>query len=896
MAQFAFFDQSQDHISLTMNKCVARLLRAFADCKMSRLGRLCSLVMLCLSIAANVSAAESITVISDDNYPPYLFKDANGNTVGIVADTWKLWEQKTGVKVTLLAIVWEQALQQLLSGHADVIEMIYQDPEREKRFSFSAPYATLPVGIYAHESIGGLATSNHLSGFTVGVQKGDGCIFHLKQAGVQSFRLYNNYEEMITATLKGEIKILCMDDYPATYYLYRAHADQTILRAFTLYQGEFHRAVKKGNEQTLSLIAKGMAAITPAEMAAIEAKWKGRPLQKHLYYGQALWGLAAALIVAVSLVLLVFMLRLAVKRKTAEIESKREELELERLRLTDIIDATRAGTWEWDIQTGVCQVNHRWAEMLGYTLEALAPLNADKVKSLTHPDDWQTALAVVERHLKGEIDFYECDIRMRHHDGHWVWMTDRGRLISRTSSGEPWIMRGTHIDITDKKEADAVIWQQANYDSLTQLPNRRYFNSHLHEAIAEAAEQQQKLSLLLLDLDRFKEVNDTLGHRSGDELLIEIAQRIRQCLADQMRVARLGGDEFAIILPEPVCADVQAFGQQLLQEISKAMILGGERVYVTVSIGISQYPEDAVNAEEMIQHADQAMYEAKNRGRNNLRFFSLAIKEALSQRVSLARDLRVALENGELRDYYQPIVDLATGKIAKAEALMRWQHPQRGLISPCLFIPVAEETGDIIAMGDWILNQAAQHAMRWQSMVNDDAFAISVNKSPVQFVEQMDTNNDWVNVLRKLGVAGKRIVVEITEGLLLNPDPIVEQRLLHYRDMGIQVAIDDFGTGYSSLSYLSKFDIDYLKIDQSFTRNLNAGNESFVLCEAIIVMAHKLGLKVIAEGVETALQRDLLMDIRCDYAQGFFYSPPVPAEAFEQMLVQQSREESATAR
>lgn len=221
---------------------------------------------------------------------------------------------------------------------------------------------------------------------------------------------------------------------------------------------------------------------------------------------------------------------------------------------------------------------------------------------------------------------------------------------------------------------------------------------------------------------------------------------------------------------------------------------------------------------------------------------------------------------------------------------MRWQHPQRGLISPSLFIPVAEETGDIVAMGDWILNQAAQHAMQWQSLVSDDAFAISVNKSPVQFVEQMDTKNDWVQALRSMGVEGKRIVVEITEGLLLNPDPIVEQRLLQFRDMGIQVAIDDFGTGYSSLSYLSKFDIDYLKIDQSFTRNLNAGNESYVLCEAIIVMAHKLGLKVIAEGVETALQRDLLIDIHCDYAQGFFYSPPVPAEAFEQMLVQQSRE------
>lgn len=837
-------------------------------------------------------AEQTITVTSDDNYPPYLFKDANGNTVGIVVDTWKLWEQKTGVKVTLLAMVWEQALQQLLSGHADVIEMIYQDPEREQRFSFSTPYATLPVGIYAHKSIGGLASSSHLSGFTVGVQKGDGCIFHLKQAGVQSFRLYNNYEEMITATLKGEIKILCMDDYPASYYLYRAKADQKVLRAFTLYHGEFHRAVKKGNEPILALIEKGMAAITPAEMAAIEARWKGRPLQQDLYEGQALWMLAVAFIVAVSLVLLVFMLRLAVKRKTAEIESKRAELELERLRLTEIIDATRAGTWEWNVQTGACQFNHRWAEILGYQLEEIQPLGVEAPKRLTHPDDWKMAMALVEQHLKGEIAFYECDIRMQHKDGRWLWIADRGRLISRTADGQPWMMRGTHIDITDKKQADAAIWQQANYDSLTQLPNRHYFNRHLKEAIAEAATQQQKLSLLLLDLDRFKEVNDTLGHRHGDELLIEIGQRIRQCLYDHMEVARLGGDEFAIIAPESACADLQAFGQQLMQEISKATILGGERVYVTVSIGISQYPEDAINAEEMIQHADQAMYEAKSRGRNNLRFFSLAIKEAMSQRVMLARDLKAALEKDELRDYYQPIVSLNTGKIVKAEALMRWQHPERGLISPALFIPVAEETGDIVAMGNWIFSRAVAHASKWQPLVGE-AFAISVNKSPVQFVDPQRFHHDWGKILQDNALAGKHLVVEITEGLLLNPDPVVEQRLLYYRDLGIQVAIDDFGTGYSSLSYLSKFDIDYLKIDQSFTRNLNAGNESYVLCEAIIVMAHKLGLKVIAEGVETALQRDLLMDIHCDFAQGFFYSPPVPAEAFEQMLVQQSRQEAA---
>lgn len=858
---------------------------------MARLACVCGSLLLCLGVATQ--AAESITVISDDNYPPYLFKDANGNAVGIVADIWKLWEQKTGVKVILLSTVWEEAQQQLLSGHADVIEMIFRNAEREQKYSFTRAYATLPVGIYVNESMSGLASPDVLKGFTVGVQKGDGCIFKLKEVGVTSFRLYDNYEEIIQAVLTGQAKIVCMDDYPAAYYLYRLDADAQILRAFTLYQGQFHRAVRKGDWPTLQLVEQGMAAISPDEIASIEAKWKGRHLPNAVYSKQVIWALALSMLAAIVLVLLVYMLRVAVKRKTAEIDSKRKELELERLRLTDIIDATRAGTWEWDIQTGTCQVNHRWAGMLGYTLEELGSLTAEAVKALTHPDDWQTALAVVDQHLKGEIDFYECDVRMRHKHGHWIWMTDRGRLISRTSGGQPWIMRGTHIDITDKKQAEAVIWQQANFDSLTQLPNRHYFQQQIKDALAVATNAQQRLTLLLLDLDRFKEVNDTLGHRRGDELLSEVGQRIRQCVPQPATVARLGGDEFAIIVPEAMHADLNALCHELMQEISAAYILGGERVFVTVSLGISQYPEDAVNAEEMIQHADQAMYDAKSRGRNSLRYFSLAIRDALSQRVSLARDLRSALENGELRDYYQPIVSLRTGKIIKAEALMRWQHPERGLISPGLFIPVAEETGEILAMGDWIFNQAAQHAKAWESLVDDEAFAISVNKSPVQFVDQAKTNNDWANALRNIGLAGKRIVVEITEGLLLNPDPIVEQRLLQFRDMGIQVAIDDFGTGYSSLSYLSKFDIDFLKIDQSFTRNLNAGNESYVLCEAIIVMAHKLGLKVIAEGVETALQRDLLIDIHCDYAQGFFYSPPVPPDAFEQMLVQQARETAA---
>lgn len=852
-------------------------------------------LFFCLATICPAAAApaKAITVISDDNYPPYLFKDDHGNTVGIVADYWKLWEQKTGVSVTLISTRWEMAQQQLLSGHADVIEMIYRNPEREARYAFSAPYATVPVGIYAHESMSGLISADSLSGFTVGVQKGDGCIFKLKEAGVKSFRVYNSYDEIIQATLNEKVMISCMDDYPARYYLYRLGAESNILRAFTLYQGHFHRAVKKENLPTLALVEQGAALISIEEVAAIESKWKGSHVPRNAYSRQTILAIVLILVIGIVLVLLIYTLRVAVRRKTAEIQSKSEEIENQRLRLAEIIDATRAGTWEWNMQTGECQFNARWAEIMGYTLEELQPLTLEVAKSLMHPDDLQVAMQLIERHLNREMDFYECDIRMRHKDGHWIWVSDRGSLISRTPAGEPLVMRGTHFDITDKKAAADVIWRQANFDSLTQLPNRHYFNQRLVEAILEASSKQQRLTLLFLDLDQFKDINDTLGHHRGDDLLVEVGRRIQQNMPAAAIVARLGGDEFAIILPEDV-ADLQTLCSQLLQDISHSYTLGGERIFVTASIGISQFPDDAVNADEMIQHSDQAMYEAKSRGKNNVRYFSLAIRDALAQRTSLARDLRTAVENNELRDYYQPIVCLQTGRIVKAETLMRWQHPVRGLISPTLFIPVAEETGEIIRMGDWIFRQAANNALKWQSLVGDE-FAISVNKSPMQFIDPSTMSSDWIQLLQTLGLDGKRIVVEITEGLLLDPDPIVEQRLLHFRDKGIQVAIDDFGTGYSSLSYLSKFDIDYLKIDQSFTRNLNEGNESFVLCEAIIVMAHKLGLKVIAEGVETALQRNLLRDIHCDYAQGFFYSPPVPADVFEDLLKADAQQNSPQA-
>jgi EAL domain-containing protein (putative c-di-GMP-specific phosphodiesterase class I) len=306
-------------------------------------------------------------------------------------------------------------------------------------------------------------------------------------------------------------------------------------------------------------------------------------------------------------------------------------------------------------------------------------------------------------------------------------------------------------------------------------------------------------------------------------------------------------------------------------------------VYITASIGVTFYPEDGSETDTLLKNADQAMYAAKAQGRNRYSFFTSSMQEAAQARKRLLNDLRIALNDRQFRVYYQPIMELASGSIHKAEALIRWQHPVRGLISPAEFIPVAEETGLIVDIGDWMFREAARQVSLWRTK-RHSAFQVSVNVSPVQFHNDRVGHDAWLDCLAQLGLPGQSVVVEITEGLLMDARPAITDQLLRFRDNGVQVALDDFGTGYSSLSYLKKFDIDYIKIDQSFVRNLAPGSEDLVLCEAIIVMAHKLGMKVVAEGVETEAQRALLAACGCDYAQGYLFSRPVPAEEFELLL------------
>jgi diguanylate cyclase (GGDEF)-like protein/PAS domain S-box-containing protein len=535
-------------------------------------------------------------------------------------------------------------------------------------------------------------------------------------------------------------------------------------------------------------------------------------------------------------------------------------------------------------------INPRYQEIHGRTQQELRDI---KWLSVGHADDVAHIKAQMALLTSQQIGIFKLTSRMYRPDGELVWIDVSITALEAESGHHPYHLCMIE-DVTAKKQSEALIWQQANFDTLTQLPNRRMFLDRLAHDLLKSQRDQTRIAILFIDLDHFKEVNDTLGHQQGDILLKDAARRISACVRKSDTVARLGGDEFTVILAElePDHGGdggddgVDRIAQDIIDSLLLPFDLGQEQAFVSASIGITLYPDDAPDIDGLLKHADQAMYAAKGAGRNRFSYFTPALQVAALNRMRLTNDLRGALRGEQFALYFQPIVHLPSGRVHKAEALIRWNHPQRGVVSPIEFIPLAEASGLIVDIGDWVFREAARWARRWREQYHP-AFQVSVNQSPLEFQNEDGTYESWLRHLRTLELPGQAIVVEITEGLLLDAGSVVSSKLLQLRDAGIQVALDDFGTGYSSLSYLKKFDIDYLKIDRSFTRNLAPDSSDMALSDAIIVMAHKLDLKVIAEGVETPEQRDLLAAAGCDYGQGYLFSKPMPAEQFDTFLQSQ---------
>jgi diguanylate cyclase (GGDEF)-like protein len=438
-------------------------------------------------------------------------------------------------------------------------------------------------------------------------------------------------------------------------------------------------------------------------------------------------------------------------------------------------------------------------------------------------------------------------------------------------------MSGITMDIDDRKQAEERVQFLAYYDALTGLPNRTLLQDRLAKALASARRQKEKVALLFLDLDRFKDINDSLGHSVGDLLLQQVAERLKTWAREQDTVARLGGDEFLIMLTHlKNIPDAAVAAERLMDAMSAEFIVQGGSLNIGCSVGISIFPEHGADGDHLIKNADAAMYGAKENGRNNLRFFTEEMNAQAVERLTLENSLRLALDKQELFLMYQPQVEIATGRITGLEALLRWQHPELGLVPPDKFIRIAENSGQIMAIGEWVLRTACSQSQRWQDE-GLSAVTVAVNVSAVQF-RQGGFCELIRRVLGETGLAAQYLELELTEGLLLADAAVASSVLQELKEMGLTLAIDDFGTGYSSFSYLRQFRVSKLKIDRSFIRDVVANPDDAAITAAIISMAKSLNLKVIAEGVENEEQMAFLRAHQCDEIQGYYFSRPLTVD------------------
>jgi diguanylate cyclase (GGDEF)-like protein/PAS domain S-box-containing protein len=676
-----------------------------------------------------------------------------------------------------------------------------------------------------------------------------------------------------------------------------------------------------------------------------------------------------------------------------------EQIQKSQKLLTAVIDANSIGTWILNLQTRSLEINEQWAKLLGYTLADLEPVDMDTWQDLTHPDDLKICLKMFEDYDKGLIDYYEYPIRMKHKDGHWVWIRTSGSITSRTADGRAEFTLGTHLDInaqmlaeahlkeqydymqvlfnnmidgilgfnsdnkiqsfnpsaetifgyshdeiinkdigmlipelqgqqqlvgqhqyiegkrkngevfpmeigivgskykqepifigilrdvTERKNAEEAINKLAYFDGLSGLPNRRLMFDRLQHALLKIARNKSHLALLFVDFDNFKQINDSAGHDVGDVLLQQIALRLRGAVRESDTVARLGGDEFIVILedldPNSDIANKQAASaaKKIKSLLNKPYQLQAISYIGSCSIGIALCGDPSFSSAEFLKQADLAMYEAKLSGRNAISFFTQEMQERVNSRIKVEQDLRNALNNCEFELFYQAQVDIK-GKCLGAEGLLRWRHPDLGLVSPLEFIPIAEESGLMVSIGRWVLEEACQCLARWSVNPALRDFVLAINVSVVEL-----NQTDWVEIVldtvRKTGADPTKLKLEVTESVMAYDIEQVVSKLSKLRLFGINISLDDFGTGYSSLTYLKSLPLNQLKIDKSFVRDILDDPDDKAIAETIISLARMMRLDVIAEGVETKEQLEMLKKMGCGVFQGYLFSKPQPLMSFE---------------
>jgi diguanylate cyclase (GGDEF)-like protein/PAS domain S-box-containing protein len=560
----------------------------------------------------------------------------------------------------------------------------------------------------------------------------------------------------------------------------------------------------------------------------------------------------------------------------AEIDTRirtEQALRASEQRLADAQRIARLGHWDWNVESGRLHWSDELYRIFGLQRTRHPPLYRSFL-DLVHPDDREAIQNAMETALHSGLPFCS-ELRIRRADGTEREILVEGEVAS-SPAGLALSLNGTIQDITERKQRERQLFWLANYDPLTELPNRTLFRDRLEHAIAQAERSGRLVALMFLDLDRFKTINDSLGHQIGDRLLKLAAARIRDCVREGDTVARFGGDEFVLVLEGLTHTDVAAaIAQKLVDTLAKPFHVDEHALFTTASVGISLYSLDDTDIDSLIKHADSAMYRAKAQGGNGYQYYTSDMKAFAMRRLDIENSLHAALERDELELHYQPQLDVLANRLTGVEALLRWRHPERGMIPPLEFIPVAEETGLIGALGEWVLRTACRQARQWQ---NDGlpAMRMSVNLSSRQFRNQ-DLPHTVAAILKETGLAPECLELEITESLLIEDMDNAVRTLDGLKRLGVKVSIDDFGTGYSSLSYLSRLPVNSLKIDRSFVADATSCHDAAAIAEAVIALSHTLRLSVVAEGVETHDQFAFLRERGCETIQGYLLSPPLPA-------------------
>lgn len=1129
-------------------------------------------LLLIFSFSSKVIAEPSqatIRVAIDDNYPPYIMRNADNSVSGYLVDIWKLWEIKTGVKVELIAQSWDVAQQTMKNGGADVIDTMFRTPQRELSYDFSEPYAVLPVAIYASSEHIGITDMSKLIGFQVGVKAGDACVERLNLSGITDLKLYPSYELLIQGAIAKQVHVFCMDVAPANYLIFHAQASELFRKSFDISKGRFHRAVNKGDTATLVLVERGFSKITPVELRALDDKWMGQSLREPLNM-KLMYGLLITLIILSFLVGISLLLRRKIKQRTAELFVSKNQLKatldavpdlLVELDLNgrclsvhspnpDLIKVPKkpiigsvikdiwphepaticmtaieeahdkghsyghilplmlAGSMGWfelsvsrklrdddalpsfiiilhniterkmtqskierlsNFYAALSQCNQAivrcenegelyplicrdavifggmkmaWIGLLDDSGQVLVPVDAfgdgveyldnfnisldlnepssvgpvakaiqeshpvwcqnfqqDSITELWHERaviyDWQSSaslpiyrkgkpvgifmlysnitdafddaaqnlliemamdisyalddfankaehklvedqqhkLATVVEQSTNAILITDLDANIEYvnqafsdmssytlaevkglnprvlqsgktlatiYDDMWALIANgqswRGELTNRRKDGSEYTVRAfitplldtngnpTHYlsvkeNITEQLQAEARIQHLAYFDQLTGLPNRIQMNDRFNYSINLAQRANQTLAVMFFDLDHFKTINDTLGHNAGDKLLVELTRRFKTVLREEDTLSRLGGDEFILLLPETDENGAIVVVEKLLNLVAKPYELDGNEIVNSISIGIALYPQDGQDVETLSKNADTAMYRVKNSGRNNYCFFTKEMQAHSTRILQLTNALRHALIRDELSLHYQPQVSMRDGRIIGAEALLRWNNSEMGMVSPAEFIPIAESSGLILPIGEWVLRTATKQLKKWL----DDGLppmAVAVNISSVQF-RHPNLPKLVSQILDEADLLPEYLELELTESVAMDEPKRAISVMNNIHSRGVRMSIDDFGIGYSSLNYLKKFKIYKLKIDQSFVRDISTDGDDKAIVTTIINMAESLGMRTIAEGVETASQLEFLRLQGCDEIQGYYFSPPLPTDDFE---------------